>query len=160
MQATATMSDNKIASIDLFWPYIRARRSDDPQELRTLSFSDCDPIRRCVAANLYTPADVVEELALDWNPDVRAAVVSNPRATYKAIASLAQDSEKEVRLAVARQFDRYLDILEQLALDKHQEVARAARETLHMVATNNQTPARDNVLSLPAPGHNNRKKSA
>ncbi len=160
MQATATMSDNRTTMIDLFWPYIRARRSDDPQELRALSFSDCEPIRRCVAANPYTPADVVEELALDWNPDVRAAVASNPRATYKAIHSLAQDSEKEVRLAVARELDRYLDILQLLASDKHQDVAKAARQTLHMVAASKGTAGRDNVLSLHVAGADNQKKSA
>jgi hypothetical protein len=52
----------------------------------------------------YTPVDVVD--ALDWNPDLRAAVASNLRATRKAIASLAKDSEKEGRLAVARELDR------------------------------------------------------
>jgi hypothetical protein len=160
MQATATMSEHRTASLDLFCPYIRARRSDDPHELRALSLSDCEPIRRCVAANPYTPADVVEELALDWNPDVRAAVASNPRATYKVIHSLAKDSEKEVRLAVARGLDRYLDILQQLASDTHRDVAKVARQALHMVATSKGIAGRYNVLSLPADAADNQKKSA
>jgi len=156
MTATATMTEKNERSIDLFWPYVRARRSEDPQELRALSFSDCDPIRRCVAANPYTPADVVEELALDWHPAVRAAVASNPRASYKAVAQLANDEDKDVRLAVARELDRYLDILQLLTSDEHHDVAKTAKQTLNMVAQQN----RDNLVSLPKHAPSNDRKSA
>lgn len=127
--------------IDLFWLYARAATSSDPDELRDLSCSDCDPIRRRVASNPATPADVLEWLAVDWHAPVRAALAENPLTPQSLLEKLAQDQDREVRLSVAKEVAmKALStrlLLEDLATDSDAEVAQKAQEALRSVKDTN-----------------------
>lgn len=129
-----TTTVNCKPEIDLFWLYARAATSCDPAELRDLSYSDCEPIRRRVASNPATPLDVLEWLSVDWHPPVRAAVAENPVLPESLLEKLARDSDREVRLSVAKELAikalKTRSLLEELAQDKDAEIAEKAREAL------------------------------
>lgn len=132
---------NHRPEIDLFWLYARAATSCDPEELRDLSCSDCDPIRRRVARNPATPQDVLEWLAVDWHPPVRAALAENPLTSESLLEKLAQDKDPEVRLSVAKELAMKAlstrALLELMAKDADLEVAQKAQEALGAVKETN-----------------------
>lgn len=132
---------NHKPELDLFWLYARAATSRDPEELRDLSFSDCDPIRRRVAANPATPPEVLEWLAVDWHPPVRAALAENPRTSKEILSKLVKDKDREVRLAFAKElaFRPYeiKGLLEVLARDSEKDIREKAKEALASLKADN-----------------------
>lgn len=116
-------------SDDLFWLYVKAAASDDPEELAELAKSDCDPVRRRVAMNARTSRDTLELLSCDWNAQVRAAVAGNPQTPHATRAGLARDRKREVRLALVEALAADVELLRSMTLDEDDEVSSLARRT-------------------------------
>lgn len=149
---------NHRPEFDLFWLYARAATSRDADELRDLSCSDCDPIRRRVASNPATPEDVLEWLAVDWHAPGRAALPDNPSIPENLLEKLAQDKDREVRLSVAKALSMKVlsasQLLEVLAKDADSEVREEAQAGLGEINS-------PNVFAHPgAAGHKPIHKSA
>jgi hypothetical protein len=118
----------------LCWLYLQARRSQDPDELRTLSFSDVEQIRRAIANNAKAPADVIEELSRDWCSSVRSAAALNPGAGFRVLSRLVEDSDDDVRLAAARALTNHSRLLHKLAQDGNPRIRAVAKSALEKPA--------------------------
>lgn len=71
-----------------------------PEVLRQLAQDRAEGVRRAVARNPKTPADVLGALAEDGR--LRLAVVANPAVPAELLARLARDWNPDVRRKVAR----------------------------------------------------------
>jgi hypothetical protein len=122
-------------------------------------------VRRAVAGNRHTAAEVLTELSRDRDPRVRIAVVTNlstPEATRRRLAKdpepqvrsvvarfeyvsaetlaiLSRDSNVDIRLAVAGNWNTAEATLERLSMDTYDAVAqRAKRELEKRLSTSSQ----------------------
>ena len=67
--------------------YIKAGHpATDIEDLRLLAKDDIDNVRRRVAENLKTPAEILAVLAADGHPEVRIAVAENIGCEYSRVA--------------------------------------------------------------------------
>ena len=132
----------------------RAASSVDATQLREFSHDRSPQVRREVAANTWTPSDVLDELAGDRDWRVRAAVGLHPSTSDAGLSRLVDDPRWEVRLTMLDRPDlstpvmllvcsgdtrdaRFvlagqqripLQVAQRLAADPHWEVRRALAE--------------------------------
>lgn len=125
------MNSTKIIHAD----YIKAGAPETtPQELAALSMSLLPAVRRRVAENENTPADILERLSYDVNPDVRIAVGLNKAVDENVIAQLTCDEDPDVRLWLASISYLPEELLQQLCEDENPHVAQQASR---MIASRN-----------------------
>lgn len=130
------MNTTKIIHAD----YIRAGAPETtPQELAALSMSILPDVRRRVAENENTPADILERLSYDVDSDVRIAVGLNKVVNENVIAHLACDEDPDVRLWLASISYLPEEFLQQLCEDDNPHVAQQASR---MIAARNDAIAR------------------
>ena len=91
--------------------------------------------KRELAGDNNAPTEVLERLAADDAPYVRALAAGNPNTPLKLLRRLSKDSEPLVRGGVARNRNTPVTVLNRLAKDK------AFRRVRAEVARNPNTPA-------------------
>jgi len=74
-------------------------------------------IRRCVARNTKTPADILQQLAEDRDSNVRRFVANNISTPVALLQKLAKDEAPHVRYEVASNINTPVSVLKQLAAD-------------------------------------------
>ncbi len=99
-------------------------------ELRRLSNSELPAVRRRVAENEKTPADLLIKLAKDRSAEVRMAVALNKTADRSVIEQLAMDENADVRFLIASTSYIPKNTLKKLAKDLNPHVAQRAGTTL------------------------------
>lgn len=134
MNSRALQKITPSARPHLCWLYLQARRSQDPEELRWLSFSDSEQIRRAIATNVHAPGDVVNELCRDWCSSVRSAAALNPNTGFRFLSRLVEDDDSDVRLAAAQALAKHCRLLQKLTQDQNPKVRAAARSALQTAA--------------------------
>lgn len=130
------MNTTKIIHVD----YIKAGAPETtPQELAALSMSMLPAVRRRVAENENTPADILERLSYDVDSDVRIAVGLNKVVNENVMAKLVCDEDPDVRLWLASISYLPEEFLQQLCEDENPHVAQQASR---MIAARNDAIAR------------------
>lgn len=86
--------------------------------------------RMWVAQNKTVPIDILEILAEDLEPGVRAMVAMKRKLSPAILSRLARDVDDSVRLAVARNRNTPREILEVLQGDEWEEVRQVVIERL------------------------------
>jgi SEFIR domain/NACHT domain len=89
-------------------------------------------VRKYVAKNLNTPANVLELFIADNDIDVRKATASNPHALTDTLERLSKDENSDVRRAIASNPNTPAIALEKLAKDDNETVRQFAAENLNM----------------------------
>ena len=89
-------------------------------------------VRRNVAMNPNTPADVLTELAKDSHWAVRRYAAGNPNTPVDVLTELAKDSDWYVRLSAAGNPNTPADVLTELAKDSDCIVRRNAARNPNM----------------------------
>ena len=110
-----------------------AKTSTDPTELAQLANDKNQNIRRRVAENPNTPADVLAQLAHDEDKTVGWEVARNQNTPVDVLVQLANNDSMRMRGYVATNQNTPVDVLEQLANDVDEDVRRR-------VAQNRNTP--------------------
>lgn len=110
-----------------------------PQELAALSMSMFPAVRRRVAENENTPADILERLSYDVDSDVRIAVGMNKTVNENVLAQLVSDEDDNVRLWLASVSYLPEEFLQQLSEDENPHVAQQA---YRMIRARNDAIAR------------------
>lgn len=111
--------------------YIRAGSPQASSEaLRLLSISELPDVRRRVAENATTPADVLDLLSLDSDPQVRVAVGLNTKAPINVVSRLVYDDDPDVRHYLASASYLAECILIELMADANPYVAQRAASTM------------------------------
>tara|TARA_B100000963_G_scaffold255080_1_gene223726 strand:- start:11921 stop:12634 length:714 start_codon:yes stop_codon:yes gene_type:complete len=89
--------------MDLNKRKVAAVWSKDTRLLDRLSRDPEQEVRKGVARNPHTPADILNRLSKDPSHDIRWWVAEYPRtiASQEALARLGRDSSRKIRLAVA-----------------------------------------------------------
>jgi hypothetical protein len=120
--------------------FARLRRSDDPAEQRRATTDEAPvyvwldvierypDLRRWVARNKTTPAEMLDRLARDPDPQVRWDVAITNRTPPTTLTLLAGDDDESVRARVARHRHTPDDVVERLRCDRSAIVRRAAEE--------------------------------
>lgn len=120
--------------------YIKAGAPETtPQELAVLSMSLLPSVRRRVAENENTPADILERLSYDVDSDVRIAVGLNKTVSENVIAQLVNDEDDDVRLWLASVSYLPEKFLQQLSEDENPHIAQQA---YRMIRARNDAIAR------------------
>lgn len=96
-------------------------------------------IRRRVAENQKTPPEALVRLSEDSDPDVRLAVAENPNSPPELLARLAGDDDVDVRYGVAENPHMPEEILLKLSDDENPYVRCRALKTLQMLAPDVQS---------------------
>lgn len=116
-----------LALQDRFWRLWFAKGTDVPEFLSILAGyeeSEDDSTRQAVGTNPASPPEVLEKLASDKSPYVRAYVAANPNTPASVLMNLAQDEEYAVYGAVAANPNTPESVLEVLR-ESENYVARA-----------------------------------
>ncbi len=120
--------DGKKKIIQWVEPYLRGAEGAEMIARRLYkterpNISDEDKLS--LARDSRTPGGLLETLAQDTNPQVRARVADNRSTPTDVLARMAQDSVRRVRQAVAENFNTRAEVLAHLARDSH-SLVRAA----------------------------------
>jgi hypothetical protein len=125
------------------------------QELGSLSTSQLPAIRRRIAENENTPANILERLSHDDYANVRAAVALNKTSPENVILRLAGDTNADVRHALASTSYVSEAILQLLSRDDNPHVAHRASQMLKkrgdalaLIAINFQFFAEDHLFVI------------
>ena len=114
--------------------YIKAGHpATDIEDLRLLAKDDIDNVRRRVAENAKTPADVLTVLSTDEHPEVRIAVAENVGTPSHLLAVLVRDDHTDVRYALAENPLLAVELLVQLSEDENPYVSHRAMKTLRIL---------------------------
>ena len=87
-------------------------------------------VRRAVAENYNTPAEILAKLAEDEFPDIRIAVAENANTSIETLTKLAEDVFHAVRQEVAYNENTPIEILIKLVEDEDINVKKAAKEQI------------------------------
>lgn len=94
---------------------------------------DAEAVRRRLAENIETPADILMDLACDESAEVRASVSENGNTPVPILEFLAQDQSVDVRFSIAENHRIPLHILQIVARDENPFVAARARHTIQVL---------------------------
>ncbi|MET1004438.1 MAG: hypothetical protein ABWX96_02750 [Propionibacteriaceae bacterium] len=122
--------------------FVRLRSSQDPHDYGAADrgtatvniwrevLADHPDFRRWVAHNKTVPLEILETLAVDTDPRVRAAVASQQSLTEALFDLLAADDEDAVRLRIVHNAATPRPVLERLVHDPYDLVSARARVRL------------------------------
>ena len=100
------------------------------QELQLLSLSGDSAVRRRVAENSKTPAELLVALALDQDPQVRIAVGLNTTTPHTVLSRLVYDDDPDVRYWLASTSYLPRRLLIELMADPNPFVSHRAESTV------------------------------
>lgn len=107
---------------DVYNYYEKLAKGEDPEILTRVS-EFCDyRVRRFVAENPNTPADVLFDLASDADPGVIEAAIRNPNMPVESLVQLFHFGDEYVRYCIANGRNTPSDILDALADDESKDV--------------------------------------
>ena len=119
---------------------IVASNPNTPAEVLSRLATDKSPaIRRCVAENPRTPHNTLSSLAKDVDPDVRLAISDNCRITSNTLSTLVKDPDVDIRYAIAENHQMPDEVLLALVLDENPYVRCRAIKTIERLSPNTQT---------------------
>jgi hypothetical protein len=101
--------------------------------LRLLSVSDIAAVRRRVAENPKTPADILTKMAVDKDSQVRIAVGLNSATPHVVLSRLVYDDDPDVRYWLASTSYLPVRILMELTADKNPYVSQRAERTVFLM---------------------------
>lgn len=111
--------------------YIKAGSEEiSAEDLQILASSELPTVRRRVAENKRTPADVLASLSRDKSAEVRMAVALNKSTPESIVTKLACDENVDVRHMIASTSYVPKHLLRQLAEDANPHVAQRAKVML------------------------------
>ena len=93
------------------------RKDLNENEMYEMASSDTVAIRKHIAMNERTPAEILERLAEDPDDDVREQVALNKNLPFETAAKLADDPVAAVRESVASRTDITVEVADKLAND-------------------------------------------
>jgi hypothetical protein len=110
----------------------QSKQAKEPSQLSEQADFDILHVRRVVAGNPNTPAQVLTRLGQDRFSVIRRHVAENPRTPPEVLRELAKDPDVDVRLAVAENVHTPPDSLALLATDQNVDVRYDLAENRHL----------------------------
>jgi len=114
-------------------------------------------VRTLVAANTFTPIQLLTKLAKDENEDIRRAVAGNHSTPEHTLTMLVTEKDPYIRRSAARNPSTPERLLTMLVIDKDRDVRRSIAEnpstpehTLTILATDEDFYVRYNVAKNPS----------
>jgi hypothetical protein len=111
---------------------LQSEQTEDREQLSEQAEFDILHVRRVVAGNPNTPAQVLTRLGQDRFSVIRRHVAENPRTPPEVLRDLAKDPDMDVRLAVAENIHTPPDTLALLASDPSVDVRYDLAENRHL----------------------------
>lgn len=131
---TGIINDRSDLSHDYAMNFIASDPATPSMVLRCMANEINNPeVLEHIAGNQSTPEEVLCQLALHENKDVRLAVAGNHNASHLAVRPLTMDNSPTVRFTLAENPYTEGFVLEKLAEDDNPFVAHRAMETIDKV---------------------------
>jgi hypothetical protein len=112
--------------------YLRAARDSSPLEVWFDILRKYPGMKVWVAQNKTVPMQVLQQLAVDADPQVRSAIATKNKLSKDLMLSLAKDSDSSVRERIAYNKNASDDVLLLLLQDTVVSVSEAAAQKLSL----------------------------
>ena len=112
--------------------YLRAATESAPLEVWLEVLQQYPDMKGWVAHNKTIPMRILECLALDPDPFVRAAVAAKNKLSEELMLNLARDSDLSVRERIAQNKNASVAVLRVLVQDSDVSISQAARHQLSL----------------------------
>lgn len=92
-----------------------------------------------VKAFILTPARIIQQLAVNLDPEFRMSIADNKNTTTEVLNILSEDDNPDVRFALSENHNLDQNILQKLSSDSNPYVADRAKKTLLRINNSNTT---------------------